>query len=379
MAIFGPFERIINIPGLSWSRRRWYRQKPITDAPLTYYLEGYRKISEACSANCNPSSHTGWAVSTFEDGAALALYNQIYQKAYGRLMQDLSSIQSQLGADIGERKQAMNSMLARVGQLTKAARALRRGNVVEFVSSLGLYTTNRKRSVRRTAADLGGVWLEFSYGWVPLVKDIYSAVQVLQKPWPNRVIKGKAQGKYHLFQPWPYSQWYVDTMTYDWHLRCHLQTRVSVDNYYAWKANELGLLNPLSIAWELVPFSFVVDWFVPIGNYLQGLTDFVGLSLTNSFVSKYGTLDRIDYHFNKNRYNWAYDYTRHDRRIDFTRTLSLPAPPKLKSRFTGFYSVRGANAIALLTTTLKDLPNVKTPGRRFKMSRDLYNWDRNTF
>lgn len=31
----------------------------------------------------------------------------------------------------------------------------------------------------------------------------------------------------------------------------------------------LGLQDPELVAWELVPFSFVCDWFIPIGNYLQ--------------------------------------------------------------------------------------------------------------
>jgi hypothetical protein len=32
--------------------------------------------------------------------------------------------------------------------------------------------------------------------------------------------------------------------------------------------NGLGLNNPVGIAWELIPFSFVVDWFVPVGKWL---------------------------------------------------------------------------------------------------------------
>ena len=33
----------------------------------------------------------------------------------------------------------------------------------------------------------------------------------------------------------------------------------------------LGLTDPLSVAWELIPYSFVVDWFYPIGTYLENL------------------------------------------------------------------------------------------------------------
>lgn len=35
--------------------------------------------------------------------------------------------------------------------------------------------------------------------------------------------------------------------------------------------SSLGLTNPLEVAWELVPYSFVLDWVVPIGNWLSVL------------------------------------------------------------------------------------------------------------
>jgi hypothetical protein len=34
---------------------------------------------------------------------------------------------------------------------------------------------------------------------------------------------------------------------------------------------KLGLTNPLSAAWNLATLSFVVDWFIPIGDYLDAL------------------------------------------------------------------------------------------------------------
>jgi hypothetical protein len=227
---------------------------------------------------------------------------------------------------------------------------------------------------------MGGVWLEYSYGWKPLVQDIYTAVNVVQRPFPFRTVRGKAHGKYALSVPYgnyTTHQYYWGISHYSWDIRLLLQANVSVSNWVAWRANELGLTNPLSVAWEVIPFSFAVDWFVPIGNYLQSLTDFVGLNLEDSFVTWYGTLTRDDQPMWFGQTN-VYPHQQ-DQRVDLTRRLVIPSPPKLHPRFTGFYSARGANAIALLTTTLRDLPNIRPDGRRFKMSRDMYNWDRNLF
>ena len=41
---------------------------------------------------------------------------------------------------------------------------------------------------------------------------------------------------------------------------------------------KLGVANPASLAWELLPYSFVVDWFLPIGQYLNSWTADLGLS-----------------------------------------------------------------------------------------------------
>lgn len=46
-------------------------------------------------------------------------------------------------------------------------------------------------------------------------------------------------------------------------------------------------LNPVSIAWELLPFSFVYDWFLNVGGYLRNMETY--LLYNNRFVSGYRT------------------------------------------------------------------------------------------
>jgi hypothetical protein len=51
--------------------------------------------------------------------------------------------------------------------------------------------------------------------------------------------------------------------------------------------SSLGLTNPLNVAWELVPFSFVVDWFIPIGDFFNGLIPPQGISnVSGSLTTK---------------------------------------------------------------------------------------------
>lgn len=50
-----------------------------------------------------------------------------------------------------------------------------------------------------------------------------------------------------------------------------LTCRFKINNPDLLLPAKVGLTNPLSVAWELIPFSFVVDWFLPIGKYLDAL------------------------------------------------------------------------------------------------------------
>jgi hypothetical protein len=45
----------------------------------------------------------------------------------------------------------------------------------------------------------------------------------------------------------------------------------------------------LALAWELIPYSFVVDWLFPVGDYLSSLDALVGVSDLS-----YYTVDHID-------------------------------------------------------------------------------------
>jgi hypothetical protein len=56
----------------------------------------------------------------------------------------------------------------------------------------------------------------------------------------------------------------------------------------------LGITNPLLVAWELVPFSFVVDWFLPIGNYLESLDSLLGYETAYTSTSTFQVVEWTD-------------------------------------------------------------------------------------
>lgn len=50
--------------------------------------------------------------------------------------------------------------------------------------------------------------------------------------------------------------------------------------------SQLGLANPIATIWELFPLSFVIDWFLPIGDFLSALTGPLGTAFVSGYEDK---------------------------------------------------------------------------------------------
>jgi hypothetical protein len=64
-----------------------------------------------------------------------------------------------------------------------------------------------------------------------------------------------------------------------------------VTNPSAVKAAALGLTNPLSVAWELTPWSFVADWVLPIGQLIDTLDAYNGKSFIGGTSTEFYRVD----------------------------------------------------------------------------------------
>jgi hypothetical protein len=50
-------------------------------------------------------------------------------------------------------------------------------------------------------------------------------------------------------------------------------------------ASSTGISNPASVIWEKLPWSFVVDWFLPVGTFLNNLDYASGLEFHRGWIS----------------------------------------------------------------------------------------------
>lgn len=123
---------------------------------------------------------------------------------------------------------------------------------------------------KRTAQAAAEAWLEWRYGWRILHYDMKAAEKALKEPILPRIITGSSG------ESFTQSLVRTDLQGYNGPERTQVRTvniaeDVSIRVHAAVKVKH-STLNVLmdvpTTAWELVPFSFVADWFVSVGDCL---------------------------------------------------------------------------------------------------------------
>jgi hypothetical protein len=119
-------------------------------------------------------------------------------------------------------------------------------------------------------------------------------------------------------------------------------------------------LDPLGIAWEAVPFSFVADWFLPIGDYLDALSVFNGISadkLTTVKRRSVTTLTSVSNTYTDELGGFVSSPKRQLLQTQYSRgyspTVTVPPPTTFKPLSKALSKGHLYNAVALLRSFLR--------------------------
>lgn len=177
-----------------------------------------------------------------------------------------------LGETLGGLKQTSLMVAKRARTLAAVASLLRKG--VDPASAIkGLPSASHLLGKSKSFANL---FLEYSFGWLPLVQDVYNTLELRH----NKLVEGQeirrvSGNKVKKFEPWG------DPSGSDFAIRGGVGGVVR--NAHAANLNALGLANPALLAWQLLPYSFVVDYFFNVSRILASWTYGVGLEHTYGF------------------------------------------------------------------------------------------------
>lgn len=149
-----------------------------------------------------------------------------------------------------------------------------------------------QRLKRSNPRDWGSLWLEWTYGWKPLAGSIFGAadqmVKVATSPSVRSLpVKSSASEKGdRRVTKTVNANKSVNTKTEESVYQSRIVAHYAMINSRLNAVAGLSSLNPVSIAWELVPYSFVADWFVDIGGYLRNMESSLlyGSDFTGGYV-----------------------------------------------------------------------------------------------
>lgn len=183
-----------------------------------------------------------------------------------------------IGVELAEAKAAANMFAQRASQFLLAVKAVKRGDLRRLKGILGPGT--RGYNARRPAR----WWLEYQYGWKPLMGSVYDAYKVLSEKLntallieAQRTVIDETTGQYN--EP----GWRREGASSTRFHKVHLYAKISDE--FRRGVNQVGLANPLSPIWEVVPFSFVIDWAIPVGKVIEALTATHGLDFMGGYRS----------------------------------------------------------------------------------------------
>lgn len=317
----------------------WYTQPRPYKSPLRYTSHTYIIDSDRSEYPNGISDCSGFVWGDMLTRAAASAYS----KFVGKLGET-----SAWGVNLAEQKQSVSMIAKRALQITRFARKLNRFDLPGAARELGL--TKIPRGARKRGKAFGDLFLEFHFGWEPLVKDIGNSVNILQRPYPQGKVSGSGSSSDSFYEFRDEGGGYFHETRRNWDFILKNGALVKVTNPNLFLANQMGFVNPLVVAWELVPFSFVVDWFANVGQVLSSMTDFVGVELTDTYTT---VLERTTH----STHIWGPDdFQRgsNGRAIFMERYPgNYPSTSFTIKPFKGFSVTRGLTAISLLLQQLR--------------------------
>jgi hypothetical protein len=204
------------------------------------------------------------------DSEFKVLYNNVLSKLEGKC-----GAGAQLGSSIfAEGRESVQQAVKTLEELASIAKAMRRKDITAIRRAW-------KRNRRPTAAmkSAGGRWLEFSFGWAPLVQTVFDGMKATTSDYPpvklrassNFLKEVRTSGGYRFIG---YSR-----------QRLMLGCKARVTNPNTWLLGRLDFLNPAGWLYEAVPGSFFVDYFVNLNQMIGNLSSFAGITLEDRYMT----------------------------------------------------------------------------------------------
>lgn len=259
-----------------WVLRRGDHKSPLPHKYTSLKAFGAGDYRELSAANPRNNAFTRVGSSKpygFPTDVPDWLYNEALDSLYGKIRGNLD-----LSVDAFQGRQIARGFKA--GDLVKQFRRdLRRNPTIwPFM--------RRADAIAKLAGSLRLAWV---YGWKPLIMDYYSVLDESLRDYINK-FQTFAATRTQTTSSMCVGE-VVNTVNNLAPYRCltknSVRVSVTLDTTKMPSLAHWTSLNPASIGWELLPFSFVFDWFADVGSTLRSLES--ALLYNKSFKDGYVT------------------------------------------------------------------------------------------
>lgn len=266
------------------------------------------------------------------------------------------------GQAFAERRMTANLLADSLNRIARSVSALRRGNWREA----GRFLKQSWRQAPET-------WLEYQYGWKPLIQDVHGSLDALKKFQDPTDWKVSVKGGHRLTADFfKAEKAYEGGMSFAMDITgkrttggfCRFDFEPT-DTFMQLLGSNTGVTNPLLLAWELLPYSFVVDWGIQVGDYISSLdaTQYLSFKGGSYSIRKeievHGTpketFDLLTSPYYRTRPRSTGKPTAYGRRFINSREVFSSWPLASAPRFKDPTSLTHvANALSLLASALKN-------------------------
>jgi hypothetical protein len=289
-----------NVLKSDFSKPTHYRAYDIRVDPLNYHIQGhgstYRKYvkvngkwkyvysalyADETGKRPFPNSalvYLGFDPDTFDVDISQILRDRCVNK----VLKKIRNAEIEIGQNLAELRESVTMMSDRLKSVVRLYTLVRGRKWKQISREYGI--RNRKQRASRTADSLASKWLEYKLGWQPLLSDIFGGCQAIQS-----ILNREELFKVKAVEEGTPLGWIPAGYSWQGSRRqgCQIGITARIDDAGKARLSAMGLANPLSLAWELVPMSFVIDYFFSIGDFLDGLNAWQGLTFVHGYETQY--------------------------------------------------------------------------------------------
>lgn len=251
----------------------------------------------------------GYLISTDQSVIGTSIPRDARNEAVTKALNKIADQKVNLGENLATLGQTVRLFTGKVDILREALQYARKHKSWQKLLNKSLRDISRKGPLNITAQE----YLAYVYGLKPLMGDVWTLAE-LMKTQAQQTLLLKGVGSASRMQShgpksigaFSYSQMKRLAATSQTRVKCTVWARLDPNGATLRSMSQLGLVNPFGLAWDLVPYSFVVDWFLPIGPVLYAMSAPAGLLFVDGSVAmRNSEISEFEYKARTTSYNYA--------------------------------------------------------------------------